>query len=151
MPEVPSSAKGRCRCGRVEFEVHSKPMVTMACHCTGCQRMSSSAFSLSALFPGEAFTVTRGEPVIGGLRGATRHFFCDYCMSWLFTRPEGEVDLVNVRSSMFENAADYRPFIDTFTKEKLEWASTGAVHGFDEFPPQEQFPSLLQQYADTRE
>ena len=149
MSDVSLSAKGRCRCGRVEFEVHARPMVTMACHCTGCQRMSSSAFSLSALFPSEAFSVTRGEPVIGGLHGATRHFFCDYCMSWLFTRPEGEADFVNVRSTMFDNAADYRPFIETFTKEKLDWVSTGAAHGFEEFPPEEQFPVLLQQYAEA--
>ena len=88
-------------------------------------------------------------PVIGGLHGATRHFFCDYCMSWLFTRPEGEADFVNVRSTMFDNAADYRPFIETFTKEKLDWVSTGAAHGFEEFPPEEQFPVLLQQYAEA--
>ncbi|WP_455550484.1 GFA family protein [Alloalcanivorax marinus] len=56
MSDVSSSAKGRCRCGRVEFEVYARPLVTMACHCTGCQRMSSSAFSLSALFPGEAYS-----------------------------------------------------------------------------------------------
>lgn len=149
MTEGFANAKGRCRCGRVEFEVDSIPMVTMACHCTGCQRMSSSAFSLSALFPGEAFSVTRGEPVIGGLHGATRHFFCGYCMSWLFTRPEGQGDFVNVRSTMFDNAADYRPFIETFTSEKLDWVSTGATHSFPEFPPQEQFPALLQKYADT--
>lgn len=151
MPDISSSAKGRCRCGRVEFEVHAKPMVTMACHCTGCQRMSSSAFSLSALFPGEAFRVTRGEPVIGGLHGATRHFFCGYCMSWLFTRPEGVGDFVNVRSTMFENAADYRPFIETFTKEKLAWASTGATHSFDGFPPEDRFPALLSEYASLSE
>lgn len=151
MSDVSSSAKGRCRCGRVEFEVHAHPLVTMACHCTGCQRMSSSAFSLSALFPGEAFNVTRGEPVIGGLHGATRHFFCDYCMSWLFTRPEGVGDFVNVRSTMFEAAADYRPFIETFTKEKLAWASTGATHSFDGFPPEDRFPALLSEYASLSE
>ena len=61
----------------------------MACHCTGCQRMTASAFSLSALYPSSGFEVTEGRPVIGGLHGPARHFFCPHCMSWLFTRPEG--------------------------------------------------------------
>ena len=51
--------------------------------------MTSSAFSLSSLYPSEAFSIKSGEPVIGGLHGNTRHYFCGHCMSWLFTRPEG--------------------------------------------------------------
>ena len=34
------------------------PFLTMACHCTGCQRMTASAFSLSAAFPGNGFSVS---------------------------------------------------------------------------------------------
>lgn len=142
-----SSTKGSCRCGRIEFEVRSKPLITMACHCTGCQKMTSSAFSLSSLFPSQAFSITLGEPVIGGLHGAARHYFCEYCMSWLFTRPEGMEDFVNVRSTMLEDSRDYKPFIETYLDEKLGWAVTGAKYSFDKYPAQEQFPRLLQEYA----
>lgn len=139
--------KGQCRCGQVEFEVTTEPMITMACHCTGCQKMASSAFSLSSLFPSAAFSVTSGEPVIGGLHGGTRHFFCGHCMTWLFTRPEGMDDFVNVRSTMLEDSKNYQPFIETFTDEKLAWATTGAKHSFSKFPPQEKYPELLQEFA----
>jgi len=80
---------GTCRCGQVRFRVKGVPILTMACHCTGCQRMTASAFSLSVLYPSASFEVVQGEPVIGGLHGATRHFFCPHCMSWLFTRMPG--------------------------------------------------------------
>lgn len=139
--------KGHCRCAKVAFEVSATPMITMACHCTGCQQMTSSAFSLSSLFPNDAFSITSGEPIIGGLHGNTRHFFCGYCMSWLFTRPEGMDDLVNVRSTMLENSWSYKPFIETYSDEKLEWAITGAEHSFAKFPPPESFPELLREYA----
>jgi hypothetical protein len=43
--------EGGCRCGRVRLKITKRPLLTMACHCTGCQRMSSSAFSLSAAIP----------------------------------------------------------------------------------------------------
>lgn len=143
-----SDQNGECRCGRVRFHVHGEPLITMACHCTGCQRMTASAFSLSSLYAAEGFEVTAGEPVIGGLRGATRHFFCPDCLSWLFTRPEGLPGFVNVRSTMLEEAASHRPFIETWTAEKLPWATTGAQHAFEKFPPPESSPALLAEFAE---
>lgn len=125
------------------------PLVTMACHCTGCQRMTASAFSLSSLYPAGAFEITAGEPVIGGLRGATRHFFCPSCLSWLFTRPEGLPDFINVRATMLDDARSFRPFVETYTSEKLPWATTGARHAFERFPPPESFPALLAEFAET--
>ena len=91
---------GQCRCGQIQFTVHSEPLITMACHCTGCQRMTGSAFSLSALYASDEFNITSGEPVIGGMHGTTRHYFCAHCMSWLFTRPEGIYKLMNVRATL---------------------------------------------------
>ncbi|MGP5308517.1 GFA family protein [Vreelandella alkaliphila] len=147
MDSTSSKVKGHCRCGQVEFEVSAEPMITMACHCTGCQQMTSSAFSLSSLYPSEAFSIKTGEPVIGGLHGNTRHYFCGHCMSWLFTRPEGMDNFVNVRSTLLEDSRTYKPFIETYTDEKLEWATTGAEHSFCKFPAQEKLPELLQEYA----
>jgi hypothetical protein len=139
---------GKCRCGQVQFEVNSEPLITMACHCTGCQRMTASAFSLSALYPTNGFTITLGEPVIGGLHGATRHYFCAYCMSWLFTRPEGMDEFVNVRATMMDDAQSFIPFIETYTDEQLPWAKTPAVHSFKKFPSPDSFPSLLCEFAE---
>ena len=103
MPALSLPAEGGCRCGRVRLKISAKPILTMACHCTGCQRMSSSAYSLSAAIPSEGFEVTQGEPVIGGLHGASRHYFCGYCMSWMFTRPEGMDWFVNLRPTMLDD------------------------------------------------
>ncbi|HXS20401.1 MAG TPA: GFA family protein [Steroidobacteraceae bacterium] len=118
----------------------------MACHCRGCQRMSSSAFSLSVAFPTGGFEVTRGEPVIGGLRNPElRHFFCPACMSWMFTRflPE----FVNVRATMLDDASWFSPFVETYTSTKLPWVTLPAVHSYPEFPPMEEFPRLVAEFA----
>ena len=139
--------EGGCRCGEVRFVVRSEPLITMACHCTGCQRMTASAFSLSALHHSTTFEVVQGEPVIGGLHGATRHFFCPHCMSWLFTRPEGLDDLINVRATMLDDAEGFTPFMETYTGEALPWAKTPAVHSFETLPPMELYPELLEEFA----
>ena len=138
---------GECRCGQVRFQVRGAPILTMACHCTGCQRMTASAFSLSSLYAASAFELTAGEPVIGGLHGATRHFFCPHCMSWLFTRPEGLQEFVNVRATMLDDARGFTPFIETYTSEALPWAKTPAVHSFDKFPPMERYAQLVEDFA----
>ena len=140
--------EGSCRCNRVRFSVSQPPVITMACHCTGCQKMTASAFSLSALIPASAFTVTQGCPVIGGIHGVDRHYFCPHCMSWLFTRPHGIDEFVNVRATMLENAEDCPPFMETWTSEKLPWATTPAVEHFAQLPGPEDFPRLLQAYAE---
>ncbi len=137
---------GKWRCGRAQFEINSEPLMTMACHCTGCQRMTASAFSLSELHPSNGFKVRLGEPVIGGLYGATRHYFCKHCMSWLFTRPQGMDELVNIRATMMDDVQSFNPFIETYTDEKLSCAKISAVHSFRKFPDPESFqhcsPSL---------
>lgn len=146
-----SVSEGACLCGQVRLRVTGAPLMTMACHCRGCQRLSASAFSLSSLYPSAAVEVTEGEPVIGGLHGPNQQYFCPHCLSWLFTRPPALGDLVNVRSTMLDNAADYRPFMETYVRDQLPWAATGAVHSFDEFPPRERFPALLGEFAAARE
>ncbi|TFI60174.1 GFA family protein [Sphingomonas parva] len=144
------SSEGGCRCGKVRFRLDGPPLVTFACHCTGCQRMTGGAYSLSTLYPSGALSVLTGEPVLGGLRGATRHYFCPDCMSWLFTRPEGLDDYVNVRSTMFDDAVAHRPFAEAWTREALPGAATGAVHSFPTEPAEESIPGLLAAFADWR-
>ena len=140
--------EGGCRCGQVRIRVSAPPLVTMACHCTGCQKMSSSAFSLSAAIPAEGFAVTEGEPVVGGLHGASKHMFCPHCMTWMFTRPEGMDWFVNLRPTMLGEPARLAPFIETWTSEKLPFAETGAVHSYETLPPMDAYEGLMKEYAE---
>ena len=43
--------EGGRRCGQVRFEVSAPEMLTMVCHCRGCQRMSGGAFALGLTVP----------------------------------------------------------------------------------------------------
>lgn len=141
-----SIREGGCRCDQLRFKVTAPAIFTAACHCTGCQRMTGSAFSLTAAFPGNAFSVIQGAPVIGGLHGSIQHNFCPHCMSWVFTRPNG-YDFVNVRTTMFDDPSGFTPFIETYTSEKLPWATTPAPYKYPKFPPVEELKGLMENYA----
>lgn len=137
---------GGCRCGQTRFRVSAPPLLAAACHCSGCQRMTASAYSLSLAAPSESFALTAGEPVIGGLHGPSRHFFCPHCKSWMFTRPEGLDEIVNFRATMLDDHGWFVPFAEFWTREALPWAKTPARHSFADMPGNEAFPALVEDY-----
>jgi hypothetical protein len=65
----------------------------------------------------------------------------------MFTRSEGLEWFVNVRPTMFDDHAWFTPFVETYASQKFPWASTGAVHRFDEFPPLEAYEGLMKEYS----
>lgn len=143
--------EGGCRCGEVRLRVSVAPLLSMACHCHGCQRMTASAFSLSLAIPNAGFEVTKGEPVRGGIgRDPAQHFHCPTCKSWLFTRMQPDFGFVNLRPTMLDEHQWFEPFVETQTAEKLPWVSTPARHSFERFPPMEAFQGLIADYAARR-
>lgn len=146
-PRLP--LEGGCRCGRVRFRLTAAPMLTMACHCKGCQRMTGSAFSLSALVASAAFEVTAGEPVLGGMKASPKHHHCPDCMSWLFTRPDDAPHLVNVRATLFDETDWFSPYVETCAAEKLAFVDLPVTRSFEVFPGMEDYPGLLQGYAEA--
>ncbi len=148
MPTFP--IEGGCRCDRVRFRLTAAPVMETACHCTGCQKMTASAFSTTLIVPIEAFTVIAGEPVIGGLRGELAHQHCDWCKGWVFTQLPPGMPFVNVRATMLDDATWFAPWMETYTSEGLPWARTGAVRSFPAFPEMEEYAGLMAAYRADR-
>ena len=139
--------QGGCRCGKVRFEVSGEPLLTMACHCTGCQHMTASAFSLSEGYSADVFRVISGETVIGGIHGPSRHYHCEHCKSWLYTEPEGVGGFINVRATMFDEPRTEKPFVEVYVGEALPWAIMSAANSYDALPAMEEWPTLIQQFV----
>ncbi len=147
-PDTPLS--GACRCGALRMEITAPPFMTAACHCTGCQRMASSAFSLTMMVAADAFRVTEGTPVTAGAGSPDlTHYACPECHSWVYTQMTG-FDFVNLRSALFDDPTWTRPFIETQRAEALPWVPELAPHGFDRFPEMESFPELIAAFAAER-
>jgi hypothetical protein len=139
---------GGCRCGRVRFTITAPPLLTMACHCSGCQRMTGGPYSISVAVPQAGFAITAGETVLGGLHGEQlHHHHCDRCKSWLFTRIHPDIGFINVRASMLDKPGWYVPFIETYTSEAFPWARTEAEYSYTEFPPMEAYQALIAEYV----
>ncbi len=51
--ELPQT--GGCQCGKVRYEITQAPQSVYTCHCTACQRLTSSAFSMGLVVAEAAF------------------------------------------------------------------------------------------------
>ncbi len=139
---------GHCRCGQVEMRISAPPMLSMVCHCRGCQRMTGSAFSTSLAIPVNGFSCSGLDPVIGGMHAPDqRHHFCPHCMSWIFTRFPPEMPFVNVRATMLDDCRWYAPFVETMTAERLDFVHLDVAESFEGMPPMEVFPGFVERYA----
>lgn len=146
IPQLP--VNGSCLCGAVQVCVTEQPLLTFACHCNDCKKLTASAFSLTAMFPTDSVSVT-GELVIGGLRAEQReHNFCAKCLSFIFTRIKGADTRVNLRVSLLDDQTWFEPFVELMTDEKLSWASVPAMHSFSQKPKTiEELEALMLEYS----
>jgi len=70
-------------------------------------------------------------------------------MTWMFTRLPGMDFFVNVRATMFDDVSWFTPFVETWTAEKLPWATTPAVHSFEQLPDMSGYQALTDAFRQT--
>jgi hypothetical protein len=68
---------GGCQCGKIRYTISEVPQLVYTCHCTDCQRMTRSAFSLGVALPEGAFRLIAGEPrAIRRVQRQAQHAIC---------------------------------------------------------------------------
>ena len=78
---------GGCQCGKIRYEITEIPQSVYTCHCTDCQRLTSSAFSIGLVVAETAFRRSGAEPrslqrTADSGRTNTR-LVCPECGSWV--------------------------------------------------------------------
>ena len=141
--------EGSCMCGQCRMRISIAPIITMACHCMGCQKLSASAFSLTAMVPAAGFELLAGETLVGALHGDNPYRYCANCLNWLYTELTS-APFVNVRPGLFDVPSWSTPFIESYVSEKLPWAVTPAKHSVAMFPQAHQYGPLMAEFAALR-
>ncbi len=146
MMETPMT--GSCLCGAVQVNVTGLPLLTLACHCRDCQKLTASAYSLTTMFPSAGFSCT-GEVIEGGLKSKGRtHYFCKSCLNFVYSQIDA-VQRVNLRTSVLNEADLLAPFVELMTDEKMPWVDLPAVHSFAQYPKSaEELQALFDAYSE---
>jgi len=71
------SAKGRCQCGAIEFEVQGDPLFAGICHCVACKKVHSALCVPFITFGASNFKYTKGESLVQ--RYNSFRSFCSSC------------------------------------------------------------------------
>ncbi len=113
--------------------------------------MTASSFSTSIAVAEEAFAITSGDMVRGGLgKGDVYHHHCGTCLSWVYTSFPPGLGFVNVRATLLDDPSWHAPWLEVETRSKLPWAHTGAERSFESSPPAEEYVGFITEYRSAR-
>src|ERR1700736_6677073 len=114
---------GGCQCGAIRYEITEAPQLVYTCHCTDCQRLTGSAFSLGIVVADPAFRLSGIEPrplqrTADSGRISTR-WVCRECGSWICGLPRDGV--IRVRAGTLDDTFCLRPTRHIGTGSKQPW------------------------------
>jgi hypothetical protein len=98
---------GSCQCGNVNYEVTEAPLVTVACHCKDCQKLSTSAFSVSMILKRSGFRVLSGDlkswERATAAGGTAVCWFCPDCGNRIFHESPEMPDVIRLKPGTLED------------------------------------------------
>ena len=117
--------EGGCQCGGLRYRVVAAPLMIYACHCTNCQRITGSAFVLSATITEASFEFTKGEPRTvewqsdaGNKRYGT---FCGDCGCRIAHGQIPSNGILSLRAGNFDDASWVVPAGHSWTRSAQPW------------------------------
>ena len=120
---------GGCQCGALRYELNAEPVTLYACHCSACQKQSSSAFGMSLRVPRSGFAVTRGATKEWRRRADSGRevicLFCGDCGSRLFHCPSHESAFLNIKPGTLDDTSWLRPVAHAWTGSAQGWVALG--------------------------
>jgi hypothetical protein len=124
---APKPLTGHCLCGRVSYTADAAPIAQVACHCTECQRQTSSPFSVIVGIPLDALEV-QGETLasfttIADDRGQeTERWFCSACGSPIYSISPAAPDFAFIKAGSLDDASWLQPSVEVWTSSAQPWA-----------------------------
>lgn len=132
-------ASGACQCGSVTYQVTEEPLITVACHCRDCQKLSASAFSLTMVLRRSGFHLKTGE-----LKSWSRQadsgreavcWFCPECGNRIYHEDPELPDIVRIKPGTLEDTSILDPRALVWTCRRQPWLDRyGGLPTFEKQP-----------------
>lgn len=132
--------EGSCQCGHVTYKLHEAPKKVVACHCTECQKLATSPFSVTAAVASSAIEFK------GKLREWRRFAdsgneniakFCSNCGNrvYHFNPDDPETIKLKLKPVNLSDDSIFEPTAHIWVSEKQSWYKIPAgVKVFDKQP-----------------
>jgi hypothetical protein len=114
---------GGCQCGKIRYEITEAPQLVYTCHCTDCQRLTSSAFSIGVVVPEKTLRLGGIEPrQLQRTADSGRiniRLVCPECGTWVCSMPRD--GLHRVRAGTLDDTSWLRPTRHIWARSKQPW------------------------------
>jgi len=123
LPVFPVS--GGCACGAVRYLLTAAPPFVYTCHCTDCQTLTTSAFTLSASVPRETVEI-RGE-LMSWIRTTTEsgnhvpQHVCKKCGVRIYSEPSAGAERITLRLGTLDDTRWLNPKAAIWMKSAQPW------------------------------
>jgi len=124
-PTMKLPQTGGCQCGKIRYTITEEPSLVYTCHCTVCQQLTGSAFSLGVIVGETGFRMSGIEPrplqrIADSGRTNTR-WVCPECATWVASPPRD--GLIRVRGGTLDDRSWLRPTRHIWTRSKQPWVA----------------------------
>ena len=121
MNDINYPIKGSCQCGAVTYELSEAPLTVVACHCKECQKLSTSAFSLTAVVNTKSVKFTgvmkdwQRTADSGNINSAK---FCPTCGNRLYHLDPNQPELLKLKPCNLDDTRIIQPTVHVWLSEK---------------------------------
>ena len=119
--------RGGCQCGAVRYRFSAEPLTLYLCHCTECQKQSSSAFGMSLWLRREDLEFLSGALKFwqrgsdsGGIAVCA---FCPDCGTRLYHADSHDSEIVSLKAGSLDDPSWLRPAGHIWTRSAQPWVA----------------------------
>jgi hypothetical protein len=131
--------EGSCQCGQINYQLLEPPLMVAACHCKQCQKLSTSAFSITAVVKTES-VVFGGElkewrrVADSGNKNYAK--FCPNCGNRMYHFDPDKPETIKLKPSNLADTSWLEPSVHIWVSQKQAWYQVPeGVRQFDKQPP----------------
>ena len=131
---------GGCLCGNVRYRSDAEPVMTAVCHCSHCQKQTSSSFSILVGVPKGTLHI-EGEPLAayetqGESGQPIIRKFCPNCGSPVVSDVTVTPDLVWIKAGTLDDTSWLQPQVHWWRDSAQPWVKINdATPTFEGNPP----------------
>jgi len=150
---MPDTYEGSCQCGEVRYCITGESINLFACHCTQCQKQSSSAFGMALWISNYYIESQSGELKKWSRRTPTGFEmtceFCDVCGTRIFHLHSANPKVISIKPGTLDDTTMLNPTSHIWTSESQKWVIFPECSlRYSENPPG--FEEMVSAWHDTK-
>ena len=120
---------GGCQCGNIRYRQNGKPLMLYVCHCSDCQKQSSSAFGMSLIMQAQQVEFIRGAESLrswdtpGENGRIKRCHFCPACGTRVMHGSDDPSEDVSIKAGSLDDTRGLQPNAHIWLRSAQSWVT----------------------------